>query len=424
MKTPATEKTKHNSFFYTLMALILAIIVGLSLRFFCSDKLITFVSADILTPVKTMYLNALKLVVAPVVFCSIASSIAGISDYKTYGRIGLKVVLIYIITSFIAICISIAVATVLDPSAGVVLEDAQSYESAVTEVSLLDTIVSIVPSNLITPFQESNMTQIIFLAVLIGSASGILEQKSDIPQFHRALKLLHKLFLTIASVILKLIPVGTFCAVALLILDIDGAMLLSLIKLIGCVFCGAGLMMCFYGILFFGATRQSPLRLLKKCLPNLTSFALLCSTSAVLPQTLDTCTGKLGIDPEICSFSVPLGSTINMDGACIYLTISALFLAGIYDVSLTPDMLVQLGLTTLLLSVGAPPLPGSGFICLSVLVLQLGIPMDSIGFLLGIDQLMSMCRTVVNGSGDIVCAAVIAKGEGRMNLDVFNDRNK
>ena len=416
---PAPSQKRHSSFFYTLMALVFAIIVGLGLRFFCGDTLITFVSTDVLEPVKTMYLNALKLVVAPVVFCSIAASIAGISDYRTYGRIGLKVVLIYVATSLIATCIGIASATLLSPSAGAVLEGSVSYSTEPTRISLLDTIVSIVPSNLVSPFQESNMTQIIFLALLIGWASGILEQKSNIPQFRRALDLMYKLFLTIASLVLKLIPVGTFCAVALLILDIDAAILLSLVKLIGCVFFGATLMICVYGLMFFLVTKESPLRLLRKCLPNLTSFALLCSTSAVLPQTLDTCTGKLGIDPEISSFSIPLGSTINMDGACIYLTVSALFLAGIYDITLTPDMLVQLALTTLLLSIGAPPLPGSGFICLSVLVLQLGIPMDSIGYLLGIDQLMSMCRTVVNGSGDMVCTAIIAHKEGRMDMETF-----
>lgn len=283
----------------------------------------------------------------------------------------------------------------------------------------MDTLVNIVPTNLVSPFQESNMTQVIFLAILIGGAAGVLEQKSGINQVRRALELLHKLFLTIASMVLRFIPLGTFCAVALLILEIQPELLGGLIRLIGCVFLGAGVMMLFYGTMFALRTRQSPFQLLKKCLPSLTSFALLCSTSAVLPQTLDTCTERLGIHKDIASFAIPLGSTINMDGACIYLTVSALFLAEMYGVKLSPDMLGGLILTTLLLSVGAPPLPGAGFICLSVLVMQLGLPMDSIGYLLGIDQLMSMCRTVVNGAGDLVCAAVVAYGEGKMDLSLF-----
>lgn len=414
-----SASTRRGTLFYTIVALIAAIFIGLFLRFFCGQGVTSAISDNLLTPAKTMYLNALKLVVGPVVFCSIAASVAGISDYKAYGRVGLKVILIYIFTSLVAICIGIAIGRIFNPGAGAVLTSAAEYTVTPTEVSLRDTIVAIVPNNLITPFAEANMTQIIFLSLLIGWASGTLAQKSGMPQFAKALTLLHKLFLTIASLILKLIPLGTFCAVALLIIEIDVSMLLSLLKLIGCVFLGAAVMVCFYGLMFSLTTRQNPLRLFRKCLPNMASFALFCSTSAVLPQTLDTCTNDLGIDPEISSFSIPLGSTINMDGACIYLTVSALFLAGIYDVTLTPDMLIQLALTTLLLSVGAPPLPGSGFICLSVLVLQLGIPIDAIGYLLGIDQLMSMCRTVINGSGDMVCTSIVACTEKRMDLNIF-----
>lgn len=412
---------KQSQFYGMLAALVLAIAVGAGLRFLCGAGVREGVSQWVLTPLKTVYLNALKLVVAPVVFSSIAGSIAGISDYKAYGRIGLKVVGLYLVTSLAASCIGIGVAAVLHPGAGVALTGEAHYQASNTEISLLDTLVNIVPTNLVSPFQESNMTQVIFLAILIGGAAGMLEQKSGLGQFRRGLELLHKLFLTIAAMILKFIPLGTFCAVALLILEIDPELLGGLLRLIGCVFLGAALMMLFYGTMFFLRTRLSPLRLLKKCLPSLTSFALLCSTSAVLPQTLDTCTNRLGIHKDIASFAIPLGSTINMDGACIYLTVSALFLAELYGVKLSPDMLGGLVLTTLLLSVGAPPLPGAGFICLSVLVMQLGLPMDSIGYLLGIDQLMSMCRTVVNGAGDMACAAVVAYGQGMLDVEVFQN---
>lgn len=421
MKNQKTRK-KGGSFRYTLLALLAAVLVGAILRVIGNEQVIAAVDAYLLTPVKTMYLSSLKLVVTPVVFFMISSSVAGISDYKAYGRIGIKVISLYLMTSVAAICVGFGVSQTLHPGAGVVLDQSVAgYEAAEMEVSLVNTIVSIVPSNLLSPFLEGEMIQIIFLAILIGAASGILEQRSGIPQFRKGLGLLNQLFLTISGLVLRLIPVGTFAAVGLLVLTIDLSMILSLLKLVGCVFLGAGIMMCLYGLLFLLVTRKSPVRLLKKCLPNLTSFALLCSTSAVMPQTIETCNNKLGIDPEISAFSMPLGSTMNMDGACIYLTISALFLAELYGIDLTAGMLVKLGFTTLLLSVGAPPIPGAGFICLSVLVMQLGIPIDSIGFLLGIDQLMSMCRTVINGSGDITATAVIACTEGRMNMDVFSE---
>lgn len=414
----ASTRKKHSLFFYTLLALISAILLGLLLRL--TPAVAEIIADYLLTPVKTIYLNALKLVVTPVVFFAISSSVSGISDYRSYGRIGFKVVLLYMLTSAAATGIGLGLGAMLQPGSGVVLDTTQAaYTASPVEISLIDTIVNLVPSNPLTPFTEANMTQIIFLSLLLGAGAGIMEQRSGLSQFRKALDLMNQFFLTVSGLVLRLIPVGTFCAVTLLVTALDAPLLLGVVRLIATVVLGVFIMLCLYGLLFFLITRLNPFLLLKGILPNLTAFALLCSTSAVMPQTLDTCTHRLGIDPKISAFSIPLGSTINMDGACIYLTVAAMFLAQLYGIQLTPAMVFQLSFTTLILSVGAPPMPGSGFICLSVLVLQLGLPIESIGFLLGIDQLMSMCRTVTNGAGDIVCTAVVAYSEGQMNVDIF-----
>lgn len=403
-----------------LWALGAAVCVGGLLRFVPVEGAAAVVRDYILSPGKTMYLAALKLVVGPVVFFMIASSVAGVSDYRAYGRIGGKVMGLYMTTSLLAILVGMGTALLLHPGRGVHLGPGAAYTAQTMELSLVDTLVGIVPDNLIKPFLEADMIRILFLALLLGGSAGLLEQQKGLGQLRRGLELLKEWFLAAAGLVLKLIPAGMFFAVALLVMEIDGAALGSLLKLVGCVFLGAVGMMGLYGLLFFVFTGKNPGRLLKKCLPNLTSFALLCSTSAVMPQSLATCEKKLGIDPVLSSFSMPLGSTVNMDGACVYLTVSALFLAELYGVALSPAALVQLGLTTLLLSVGAPPIPGAGFICLSVLVSQLGIPMESIGFLLGIDQLMSSLRTVVNGAGDFAATAIVAHSEGCMDKAVFD----
>lgn len=417
---PSFLRKKHSLLFYTATALISGLILGMLLRVFPAAGHI--VADYVLTPAKTMYLNALKLVVTPVVFFSIAASIAGISDYKAYGRVGAKVVLLYMFTSAAAILVGLGLAFLLSPGTGVTLvSSAGDYAPEPVSLSVTDTIINLIPSDPISPFSQGNMTQIIFLALLLGYAAGLMEQKSGISYIRRGISVLDQLFRTVSGFILRLIPLGTFCAVALLALDIDLQTLFGLAALIGTVLLGTCIMLCLYGLLFYLVTGLSPLLLLKKALPSLTSFALLCSTSAVLPQTIRTCVDRLGIDPEICTFSLPLGSTINMDGACVYLTVCTVFLAQMYGITLTPALILQLGLTTLLLSVGAPPMPGSGFICLSVLVMQLGLPVESIGLLLGIDQLMSMCRTVTNGAGDIVCTAVVAFSEKRMNCEVFQE---
>lgn len=420
MASAKKEKMLAGGFRAMLLALGAALCVGGLLRFVLGEGAATVARDYILSPGKTMYLAALKLVVGPVVFFMIASSVAGVSDYKAYGRIGGKVLGLYMTTSVLAIGLGMGTALLLHPGRGVTLPAGAAYGAQSLELSLVDTVVGIVPDNLLRPFLEADMIQILFLALLLGGAAGLLERRKGLGQLRRGLELLKEWFLMAASLVLKLIPAGMFFAVALLVLEIDGATLWSLLKLVGCVFLGSAGMMGLYGLMFFAATGKSPGRLMKKCLPNLTAFALLCSTSAVMPQSLEACEKKLGIDPVLSSFSMPLGSTVNMDGACVYLTVSALFLAEVYGVRLTPAMLVQLGLTTLLLSVGAPPIPGAGFICLSVLVSQLGIPMESIGFLLGIDQLMSSLRTVVNGAGDFVATAIVAHSEGRMDEGVFD----
>lgn len=408
------------SFRPTLVALGAAIVLGLLLRLLGFAEINGALTGYLLEPLKTIFLRALKLVVVPVVFFMISSSVAGISDLRTYGCIGTKIILTYLFTSMAAIVVGIGLACLFRPGEDVSMTLVNAgYTAEPAAVSLMDTLVNIVPANIMAPFVEADMIQLIFLAVLVGAAAGLLGGEDHV-RIQEILNLLNRLFLKIASLVLKLIPQGTFCAVVLLLLEIDGDTLLGLLKLMGTVFLGAVIMMVLYALLFLAATGKNPLRLMRKCLPNYLSFALLCSTSAVMLQTLDTCTNRLGIDPEVSSFSMPLGSTMNMDGACVYLTVSALFLAEIYGIELTAGELLNLAVTTLLLSVGAPPVPGAGFVCLSVLVLQLGLPINSVGFLLGIDQFMSMCRTVINGAGDIVVTALVACREGRMDEGVFD----
>ena len=196
--------------------------------------------------------------------------------------------------------------------------------------------------------------------------------------------------------------------------------MVALLKLVLGMFLGGVGMFLVYALLFVVFVRKNPLNFFKKCLPNFLLFITFCSTSAVMPQTLDTCTKRLGISPKISSFSMPLGSTINMDGACVYLTLSTLFLAAVYHVPVSVDMLLKLAVTIVILSMGAPPIAGAGFICLSILVLQIGVPIEGLGVLMGIDQIMSMLRTLINGTGDFVGTASVASTEKLIDYDILD----
>jgi Na+/H+-dicarboxylate symporter len=408
------------------MAVIAAIVVGLVLRFVGGPVATDTVSTYVLTPLRTIFLNALKMLVVPVVFLSITASVSSVSDIREYGRIGGKVLLFYTCTSFLAILMGYLVYQLLQPGRNVVLDlSSYTYTAGDTDsISILDTIVNIVPTSFVGAFTDTQMLQVIFLAVLVGAAVNLMDNGEDRQKLGELFGLLNRLFLKLASIVMLAIPVATFCAMTLLVVSIDGSMIGALLKLVVGMLLGVvGMFLC-YAAVFLLFLRKNPLTFFRKCLPNFVSFITFCSTSAVMPQSLDTCTRRLGISPRISSFSMPLGSTINMDGACVYLTLSALFLAAIYQVPVSFGMMVKLAVTILILSMGAPPIAGAGFICLSILVMQLGVPIEGLGILMGIDQLMSMCRTLINGTGDFLGTAVVANSESLIDFAVLDGKDK
>lgn len=404
------------------IAFVVAIVVGLLLRFYGGAGLNDAVSTYVLTPLRTMFLNALKMLVVPVVFFAISSSVAGVSDIREYGRIGMKVFTFYTFTSFVAILVGYIVYQILQPGVNVQLDmSAYTYSAdSSTGISLLDSIVNIVPTSFVGAFTGTEMLQIIFLAILAGAAATMLDNGDDRQKVTEFLGLCNRFFLKVASIVMKTIPLATFCAMTLLVLTIDTSMVVALLKLVLGMFLGGVGMFLVYALLFAVFVRKNPLHFFKKCLPNFLLFITFCSTSAVMPQTLDTCTKRLGISPKISSFSMPLGSTINMDGACVYLTLSTLFLAAVYHVPVSVDMLLKLAVTIVILSMGAPPIAGAGFICLSILVLQIGVPIEGLGVLMGIDQIMSMLRTLINGTGDFVGTASVASTEKLIDYDILD----
>lgn len=418
------DRSKPQTLRAVTLAFLLAIAVGLLLRFLDAGALNNALSAYLLTPLRTMFLNALKMLVVPVVFLSIASSVSGMTDIREYGKIGAKVFSFYTCTSFLAILVGYGVYQLLQPGAGV-LPDLSAYhytQEGLTDISLLDTVINVIPSSFVGAFTGTDMLQIIFLALLIGTAASRLEHGEDRQKVTQFLGLCNRLFLKLASIVMLAIPVATFCSMTLLVLSIDAEMVLALLKLVCGMLLGMVCMFVIYGLLFFLTVRKNPLLFFQKCIPLFLSFITFCSTSAVMPQSLEISSKRLGISPKISSFSLPLGSTINMDGACIYLTLSVLFLAAVYQVPIAADMLLKLAVTIVILSMGAPPISGAGFICLSILVMQLGLPIESLGILMGIDQIMSMCRTLINGAGDLTGTAIVASSENLMDFTVFDRR--
>ena len=407
----------------TMGALALGVLFGLILKFAMPEATCTSICDYLLSPVSTMFMNALKIVIAPVVFFSIVTCISGFGDLSELGRIGMRVMGMYLLTTVIAVLMAFGVTTLISPGrfgAALAMHGTQAV-SVDTDVdtSLLSTIINIVPSNFLKPFLESNTLQLIFLAVMVGIAVGKIGKYT--PVLSEFFEACNSLFLTLTTMIAKLIPLAVFCSISLMLVNLGGSSFLSLISYFLTNVLEIFIMMMIYGILVLVMGKVNPWVFFRKIRESMLTSFTLCSSSAAMPTNIRTCTDKLGISPKVCNFSIPLGATINMDGTCISLVLSGLFLAKMYGVTVSASALPALALTIILLSLGCPGVPGAGLVCLGIVLEQLGVPIGAIGLVIAIDPLLDMFDTMSNTTGDIACATITASKEGLLNRDILND---
>lgn len=406
----------------TMAALALGLLTGLILRLLPAvwgD----FTSTYLLTPVKTMFMNALKIIIAPVVFFSIASCVSTFKNLAELGRIGAKVMGLYLITTLLAVLLSLGVFTLVSPGeSGMALTGGLATQAVEVDTnvdtSLLSTIVKIVPDNLLTPFLRSDTLQLIFLGLITGLAVGTIGQFSN--RLKDLLEALNSLFLNITMMITRFIPAAVFCSIALMLLQLDGSSILAVLGAgateIGTIF----LMLCIYALLILVLGRRNPVVFYKKIREGMLTSFTLCSSSAAMPTNMRICKEKLGIDPKVYSFSIPLGATVNMDGTCIILTTMGLFLARIYGISMSGSMLFSLMITIVLLSLGAPGVPGAAIVCLGIVLEQIGVPVEAISLVIPIMAFLDMFDTMNNTTGDMAVSTIVASREGLLDEEIYN----
>ena len=375
------EKSKYQSLWLTLGAFALAIVFAVFVRWITPAAWVSGLSECLLSPVKTMFLNSLKMVTAPVVFFSIVSCIAGLGNMSELGKIGGKVMGLYVLTTWIAIGIGIGLSFLLQPGSPDLLANAAAakFTAKTVDISIIDTITAIVPANFVEPFVKSDMLQIIFLAVFCGVAVGRIGKYSR--PLQDIFEACNTLFLQVTTMIIKFVPIAVFCSVSLLLLKTGTETLFSLAGMVGVILLGMALMTGVYCVMIALIARLNPFVFLRKYAPAMLTTFSLGSSNAAMPVNLRVCRNSLGISDKICSFSIPLGATVNMDGSCVYMAVAALFLARIYGVAITSANMMAMVFSIFVLSVGAPGIPGSGLICLSVLLVQIGIPVESIGLI-------------------------------------------
>lgn len=416
--------SRYKQLILTLGALVLGVLVGVVLKAFASQTCMEFMSNNLFSPVSTMFLNAIKFVVAPLVFFSIASCIGDYGDMKALGRIGGKVIGTYLITSFLAILLGAAVYSIFkigEPALAKAVMDTASAtieKSATASTSVKDMIMGIIPSDIITPFLKMDMLQVIFIAVLLGFVAKRIGQYSE--NFCKALNSGNAVFSEATAIIIKFMPISVFCSMAKMVLSLDVKNLLKVLTWPAVIYFADILMICVYGLLLLIFGRLNPITFLKKFFPAMVSAFSMSSSSATIPVSIEMCEQRLGIAKKIYSFSIPLGATINMDGSCITQMITALFLAKVFGVPITIPLMFSIALTILVLSVGAPGVPGGVLVCLALLLPKYGIPAEGISLIMGFYSLVGMMQTCVNVTGDAAVTTIVAKSENLIDMEKFN----
>lgn len=415
-------RSKRAFLYQTLGAMAMAVILGTILSKVFPGNINDTLNNMIFSPIKTLFLNALKMVVAPVVFFSIISCIVQFSDLSSLGRIGGKIIGMYFFTTCIAIAIGIGVFYLIQPGdaslASSLAADSGAITSQTMNVSIIDTIVGIIPSDIVNPFLKANMLQLIFMAVIFGIATSLLGKYSDM--LVGLFSACNDLFLKVTSIIIKAMPLAVFCSIMSMMLTMGIKTIISVLGMFCTFVLGLFAVMIMYCILMTVMGRINPVNFARKYAPSMLQVFSLSSSNAAIPLNMEACEKKLGIDKMIYSLSIPLGATINMHGTCIYLSVFTLALGKIYGVDVTGGAMLSLIVSIFVLSVGAPGIPGAGLICLSVLLAQTNIPVEAVGLVMGIDSVCAMFRAMSNCLGDVAVSTIVAKSENCMDMEIYN----
>ena len=405
---------------FTLAAMALGILFGLLCKFVLPQAILTFLTGSILNNIRAVFLNALKMMIAPLIFFSILSSISGMSGTSEIGRSGVRVLVFYLFTSVIACLLGVGLFYLFFGGSVPALPQEWNTDRAVeaTSVDIITLLTSIVPSDLVSPILNMNVLQILFVSLLFGIVLNGLRDQT--PTLIRMTNEGNIFCIRVVSIIVRFLPLVAFTSMAALVINVGLSSLKTLgIILLGHVL-GLAVMLFIYGGILTLAGHVSPFPFWRKALGFMTVPLSLASSNACIPFSLDFCENKLGVPKKIASFSIPIGSTINMDGGCISIVFQGLLLAKMYGVTITPSILLTVILTTLLLTVGAPGVAGSAFICLTTLVVSLGCPAEIATFVLGIDSLLSMARISNNVIGDTAAACSVAAMEKKLDLSIYN----
>ena len=409
---------------WILIGMVLGLIFGLILNFWVHNPFIkdVILMENVFYLGGNLFIKLMKMLVVPLVFCSIVVGVASISDIKTLGSIGGTTILIYLITTAIAVTVALSIGILIKPGLGLDMSHvAQTADVAINQ-TMADTVLNIVPDNPFNSLANGDMLPVIIFGLLTGIILAKLKNETKL--FNDFFKEGNRIMMEMTSIVMKFAPIGVFCLMAKTFgsLGIEGILPLS--KYFVCVLIGLAIQaFVVYPSLLVIFTRLNPIHFFKKFMPVM-FFAFSSSTSnATIPLNIEKLS-EMGVSRDVSSFTIPLGATINMDGTAIMQGVAVMFAAQAYGVDLGTSALLTVIFTAVMASIGTAGVPSVGLVTLTMVFNSIGLPIDAIGIIFGIDHILDMFRTAVNVTGDAICSVIVSFRNKAMDIDIFNGKKE
>ena len=425
MAKNTAEKTKKKIGLSTqiFIALLIGALFGVVIHYWIPSSYIkdTVIVEGVLYVVGQGFIRLMQMLVVPLVFCSLICGSMAIGDTKTLGKVGVKTIGFYLVTTALAVCVALGSALLINPGRGLDMDAVQkgTVSSTTEATSLVDTLLNIIPKNPVQSMANGDMLPIIVFALFVGIMLAKLGTRgSGVANFFSQF---NDVMMEMTMAIMKVAPIGVFCLIARTFATVGFSAFAPMLKYMGNVTLALAIQcLVVYQILLFVFTRLNPFKFIKKFLPVM-GFAFSTATSnATIPMSIDTLSKKMGVSKQISSFTIPLGATINMDGTSIMQGVAVVFIAQAYGIPLTMGNLATVVVTATLASIGTAGVPSVGLVTLAMVLNSVGLPTEGIALIMGIDRILDMIRTAVNITGDAVCTTIVCHQEGSLNREVFN----
>ncbi|HOP21447.1 MAG TPA: dicarboxylate/amino acid:cation symporter [Gammaproteobacteria bacterium] len=403
---------------YMIVGAVVGIIInttGLMESPFVGGKLV----GGVFYVVGKVFLYSLQMLVVPLVFVSLFCGTAALKNPAMLGKIGGKTLTLYLITTGIAITIALSLASVIQPGAGFDLPTDVQF-SAKQAPPFVEVLIGLVPRNPVQAMADGNMLQIIIFSILLGLAATMAgEPGKRVISFFEDFNVI---IMKLVKIVMELAPYAVFALIAKVFAEIGIDAIKNLSKYFFTLFFILVLhALVVYPVLLTTLAKLNPLTFLSKMRTAMTFAFGTASSNATIPVSMRTVTERMGVSKSIGSFSIPFGATINMDGTAIMQGVATVFIAQAYGIDLTLSQLVTVVMMSIMASIGTAGVPGVGLIMLATVLTQVGLPVEGIGIIIGVDRLLDMTRTVVNITGDCAVTCIVAKSEGKLDERVFND---